>query len=683
MTKLRRALTRIMRLQQRGDFLQAYDLSMRVHRSFPESTGAKFNAVLALAHYGLIDKAWKLYGPEGWDLDATDPADLAALAGTLSLYRARREALELQRQELRSDEPQSPPRSQISRAAELFPRAYEDLASIGACLAREQTWRTPPTDRTRFARRAANLFVKVFEETEGILPGINAAAMYLLAGDPNTASFMARRVLSQPSDRGARAADHTSQRYVALAIGYLMSDELVEFAAAMKQVVAHWSVRLVEAGSSWRQIHFIGEQIISNIKATALKEDGPAKQMALAKAQKYRQALASFRAPSIIQYGGHMISVEGAPSRFLYADIPQVRRKIDKYLEQHQVGAGYGGLACGADILFAERLLKHRAELHVIIPFRTDEFIDTSVRRGGKDWLRRFDACLRRATSVTQVTEDECLGDPGLFALGSEVAMGMAVLRQHATTLPLRQVLVWDGQPNQGRAGTYWMRQRWESLFPGTSDHIGCGSNKQTAGNTRAAAPGQGTGREVKALLFGDVKGFSKLKEELVPKFWEVVIGGLTETLERFQKQTQSVSYWNTWGDAIFVVIDSVAHGAECALRLQERIQRTNFAAAGLPADMSMRFGMHVGAVYRSKDPVTKAKTWYGSQVSRAARIEPVAQPGEIYVSEPFACVLALEALEDYDCEYVGRQQAAKAYGAFRMYRLRRRPNEAEFHQEL
>ncbi len=666
--QLRAHLSRIIRLQQKGDFLQAFDLSMRVHRRFPESLAAKFHAVSALAHCGYIEKAWALYGPETWDLDKVDPADLAALAGSLSYYRAKRE----ERDRRRAKEPASSI-SSAARAGALYPLAYEHIASSSGFLAREQAWNAPPNDRARFARQAAEQFVKVYEATDGVMSGVNAAAMYYLAGDPNSAKFMVKRVLAA-SPTAANGPPSSCDILIARALNAFMRCDLGEFAATMRQILEVSANRpLWETGTVWRQIEIVYRHYTTHLKESVAK-DPKQRTQARDELKKRRTLFAAFRPPSIVHYGGHMISVPGAENRFHDEEAPSIMKKIRNYLAQHNVGAGYGSLACGADILFAEALIKRNAELHVVIPFHKEEFIDTSVRRGGKLWLERFEQCYKRATSVTLVTDDEYLGDPDLFALGSNVAMGMARWRHFATTLPLRQILVWDKETFPGRAGTAWMRNRWtEDLKLPGADYIVCGTKVDAPARSNCIPPPQGTNREVKVLLFGDVKGFSKLNEELVPKFWEVVIGGLTETLETFHLKSKAVSYWNTWGDAVFVVIDSVKDGAECALRLQERIKRTNFAAAGLPPEMTMRFGMHVGAVYRSRDPVTKAKTWYGSQVSRAARIEPVASPGEIYVSEPFAHVLALEAHEKYECEYVGIQQAAKAYGAFRMYRLLRR----------
>ena len=76
-----------------------------------------------------------------------------------------------------------------------------------------------------------------------------------------------------------------------------------------------------------------------------------------------------------------------------------------------------------------------------------------------------------------------------------------------------------------------------------------------------------------------------------------------------------------------------------------------------------MRIGAHYGPAYRAIDHITGRLSFYGTEVSKAARIEPVTPTGAVFVTEPFAAILALEAPDRFDCRYVGRIQLAKGYG--------------------
>ena len=55
----------------------------------------------------------------------------------------------------------------------------------------------------------------------------------------------------------------------------------------------------------------------------------------------------------------------------------------------------------------------------------------------------------------------------------------------------------------------------------------------------------------------------------------------------------------------------------------------------------------------------------------RAARIEPVAPPGCVYVTETFAAVLAMNCPTEFACDYVGFTETAKHFGLLRMFLLR------------
>jgi class 3 adenylate cyclase len=102
-------------------------------------------------------------------------------------------------------------------------------------------------------------------------------------------------------------------------------------------------------------------------------------------------------------------------------------------------------------------------------------------------------------------------------------------------------------------------------------------------------------------------------------------------------------------------------------------ISGTEWAAKGLPKDLSLRIGLHAGPAYACMDPVTNRRNYLGTHVSRAARIEPVTPPGQVYASGAFAALARAEHVRDFRCEYVGQTPLAKGYGAFPTYHVRRR----------
>jgi class 3 adenylate cyclase len=385
-----------------------------------------------------------------------------------------------------------------------------------------------------------------------------------------------------------------------------------------------------------------------------------------------------------------------------------VAARIAELVEQHPPGYAYGSLASGADILWAEALLGRGSELHAVLPFAREEFIERSVAPAGPRWVERFARCLAAATSVRYATDDAFLGDDVLFRYGSELAMGLALLRARYLDAEVRQLAVWDGSPAHGAAGTSidiasWRRAgRLVTLVSPTADssvsehggpaaegeagpvwapaarageaaeHVvrGEASYRVVRGEaSNRVVRGEASGRVMRAMLFGDVKGFSKLTDEQLPIFIARVLGAFAVVLRRHQAD---VWHRNTWGDAVYVVLSNASAAAACALDLQDTMMAADLEAEGLPAHLALRLGGHVGPVFPIHDPVLDEPAFMGSHVSRTARIEPVTPPGAVYVTERFAAALVLDGRHEFECDYVGHMAAAKDYGHLRMYRLRR-----------
>jgi class 3 adenylate cyclase len=76
--------------------------------------------------------------------------------------------------------------------------------------------------------------------------------------------------------------------------------------------------------------------------------------------------------------------------------------------------------------------------------------------------------------------------------------------------------------------------------------------------------------------------------------------------------------------------------------------------------------------VYYFKDPILRKYKFTGSHVSRAARIEPITPPGEIYVSQEFAAIASAQEIRDFTFEYAGQVPLPKESDTVRLYILQR-----------
>lgn len=522
----------------------------------------------------------------------------------------------------------------------------EDVQALRARIAKDVALEVLGPQRRREAGHAAALYRAIFERTGGYYPGVNAATLMLVAGKLDDGRMLAERVLA------ALRGEDSESYYVAAseAEAQLVLGRTAEARRALARAGALHGGDYGALSTTRRQLRLVCQE--------AGLDSG---------------LLSVIAGPSVVHYCGHRIAPMGGDGRFPAAAEPVVAAQIASEVRRDPPGFAYGALANGADILFAEALLAVGAELHVVLPFQTDEFVRTSVGDGGPEWVTRFQRCLAAATSVSYATDGAYLGDDVLYRYGSELAMGLALLRARFLDAPARQLAVWDGGEARGNAGAAIDIATWTSYDHPVTIITPCDAPPLPA--TPIASDRVDTGgRVVRAMLFADVKGFSKLTDEQLPGFTQHVLGALARALD---DHSDAVCYCNTWGDALYVVLKDAVTAAACALDLQDGMDAVDLDALELPSDLALRLGAHIGPVFPVQDPVLHTAAFMGSHVNRTARIEPVTPPGTVYVTEPFAAALMLQNSE-FGYDYVGHIPGAKDYGRLRMYRLRRKPTPSQ-----
>ncbi|MFP6899495.1 MAG: tetratricopeptide repeat-containing protein [Opitutales bacterium] len=384
-----------------------------------------------------------------------------------------------------------------------------------------------------------------------------------------------------------------------------------------------------------------------------------------------------FPMAGVVAFSGHMIDKPGSAPRFPPQAEEVVREEIEKALERLGASFGYSSAACGADLLFIECMLARGGEVHVFLPFNKNDFIEASVRYAGEQWVERFEAVLSSAaTTMHYVTDGGYLGEDELFSLCNEVFAGFASMHSRRLAENPHLLTVWDGGDG-GLGGTGTLIERWRTSF---GEPIRIDTNhllqelppplpdEQASRGVSPQAEAHPVRREVKTMLFADVEGFSKLPDEKNPAYAEHFLGGIAKILESLSKPPRFI---NTWGDSIFAVFDHLSDGLNMALDLRDFVVRTNWEEKGLPTEFSARISLHAGPAYSIEDPLLGKTNFFGRHVNNAARIEPIALPGCVYVSETVAALLTFRG-HDFDFEYVGNVELAKSFGSFPIYLLQR-----------
>jgi len=520
----------------------------------------------------------------------------------------------------------------------------EDAASLQARLVKDRALGAVGEDRVRLARDASSAYRQIRDRTHGYFPAINAATLALVAGDVSDARGLAEEALAlveRSGETGYYAAateaearlligDETVARMALERAGRLHEDDFGALAVTRRQL-----------------------KLICEITGT---DQG---------------VLTPLAGPKVAHFCGHRVAPAGVTGRFLPDQEGVVAERMARAVQKWPTGIAYGSLASGGDILWAEALVDVGCEIHIVLPFALGEFITTSVRDAGDHWEARFHKCLAAATSVTFATEDSYLGDDVLYAYNSQLAMGLALLRSRHLDTEAHQFALWDGEGAIGDAGTAADVAAWQKsghrtvvIQPSLKDRTGqtiVGGVTPPDGSIGAT----GRRRVVRAMLMGDIRGYSKLNDQQLLTFSELLLGTCAEILNRYDAK---IDYRNTWGDAIFVVLSDPAAAARCGLDLRDAVAALELREADLPDHLALRLSGHIGPIFPMVDAVLRQPSFFGSHITRAARMEPVTPPGGFVVTEAFAAELELSDRSDIACEYVGHRPAAKDYGRLRMY---------------
>lgn len=511
----------------------------------------------------------------------------------------------------------------------------EDALALRGRLLKDQAIRATGAEQVRLFHLASDAYRRANKLSDGYFSGINAATTSFLAGDVEEARKLAEAISRRPDV--AQPEDYFAAASAAEAL--LVCGEVEAATEALKKARSRPDASPGKLAPTFRQISLIADRlsISDDLRETLL---------------------ASIRPTPVIHYCGHMF-VEGWDKE---AEVAAAVRAI---LDEEDVMVAYGSLACGADILVAEAVLARGGELHVVTPFVEGDFLKSSVIVGGEGWLPRYEAAKNAATSVTYATEMRWVNDDKQFEYCSRLVMGLAQLRASVMQADTFQLAIWDGRAATAIAGTAAHCAEWAELG-GKTRTITVPADRPPL---KSAAMSEVQGHPswtLCSMLFADFAGFSRLDEDRLSQFLEIVMGRIARVLDR---HAEDVLSRNSWGDAIYVVIKSPYKAAEIALEIQQELDPESLQSIGLPDEGGMRISLHHGPIFEHFDAVQSARTFYGTEVTVAARIEPRVPVGAIYTTQPFAAMIE-SGRNDYQFEYVGKMDLAKNYGARILYRL-------------
>ena len=406
----------------------------------------------------------------------------------------------------------------------------------------------------------------------------------------------------------------------------------------------------------------------------------------------------SMKPAGVVAFTGHMMDRVGRRPPHFVPRFPAgkerpvtdgIRRTLDKLGPRF----GYCSAACGGDIIFIEQMQKRGCKVHVVLPYSKEVFISDCVcvandrppeeHFQGREWHARFDKAIEDAESIT------VLGDkrPDDNAMASDccnrVVLGLGLMETQSSAERLTLVALWDGWSGDAPGGTRSMIklatgrgvniEYITELQPQTVTEI-----LQTASpppgigaQPARAALGQEPPQQICAILFADVMRFSDLDETKIPLFVKGYLNPLATLVQQARQGGYGPLDFNTWGDGLFCVFDSMLKAGEFALKLQQFTGSGDWRVEGNADNLKLRIALHAGPVYRVPDPIFPKEMFIGTNVNLAARMEPKTPPGEVYCSQTFAALAAVEGVRDFTCTYVNKIALPKNAGEHLIYALK------------
>jgi class 3 adenylate cyclase len=546
---------------------------------------------------------------------------------------------------------------------------------------------TAKTEANRQLKLAHKFYYEAYKLNRGYYSGINAATLALLIGKEDEAEALAKKVRDAClGDLKSLPKDSPNRYWPIATLGEasLIARRWREAEDWYGQAAAIAKGQFADLSSTRRN---------ARILLNHFGRDSAAIERAL-------------KIPGIVVFAGHLIDrADRSTPRFPPELEQKVREAIAARIKKISPGFGYASAGCGSDILFFEALLERGAEAHVVLPYEKEQFIKDSVGFANAGWVNRFERVLAGATTVTTASSERIEEGSMSFEYTNLLLFGLADIRARQLETDLVPLAVWDKKPGDGPGGTASAVEHWKKLgldvqvidLAKMLKRFGSPSSWERAGVRERSVAGKnpkeknllpvavnphpdpltkGEGRKksdtlptrIMAMLFADAVNFSKLTEQQIPLFLNCFLGAIGKLIST---SPHAPLIKNTWGDGLYFVFDDVKHAGLFALELCELMVQTDWSKTGLPKAINLRIALHAGPVYECIDPVTEQPSYTGTHVSRAARIEPITPPGQVYASQAFAALAAAQGVKEMICDYVGQTPLAKGYGTFATYHVR------------
>ena len=160
------------------------------------------------------------------------------------------------------------------------------------------------------------------------------------------------------------------------------------------------------------------------------------------------------------------------------------------------------------------------------------------------------------------------------------------------------------------------------------------------------------TKRQLAAIMFTDIVGYTALMGKSSKKALELV--RISKEIQKPLVKKYNGKWLKEMGDGALAQFSTALDAVNCAVEIQEHA-RAKF-------DGKLRIGVHLGDITIENDDV------YGDGVNVASRLESIADPGGIYISD--AILKAIQGQSDAQTKYLGEVKLKNVAYGVRTYAL-------------
>lgn len=459
---------------------------------------------------------------------------------------------------------------------------------------------------SKYAILSRDTYVRNFSASKNYYTGINAATMSTIAGRAVQGREIANSVIASIENSASSLWELAT-----LGEAYLLiknRERSVEYYVKARKL----------AGNDWGKVLSVHNQLwLLNHYVAVPKE-----------------VLRIFAPPNVLAFAGHMVDAPNrATPRFPPSIEGKVKDAIKGAIRTLNASIGYSSLACGADILFAEAMAEEGGEMHVLMPFNKNDFVNTSLLFAGEHWVTRFEA-LQLKFPNTFITHDHYGGNDDLFSLLGKVIFGASILRSqtyHQEPFLLTVLSEYDMKRREG--GTRDTIQLWP--FPQRHTNINPDvfyTQSELPKSTLPVIHHEQTLIPNRPVLYTaciDLSNILPMERERIEKLIRSLGGEEQLAFKVFEEKE-----------------DSIVIALETEIGLMDIIRSVWSSTAPFKPEKPIRVGLHVAPVY-----IHAAED--DSDIKLLRAITQYTPKGSICASIGFASVLALYP-KKFQLDYIG-----------------------------